>query len=129
MSRSTSAFHSSEGIGSAPSETQSRNASEGTNASDGQPAQNGSSSETGSESSSGSAAQSSRAPASAREPEDYAFVIERKKVLAYGAWAEEGDFMVVTRLAAVSMALFHLYTALTGPMNTQNAIHLLLPGK
>lgn len=42
--------------------------------------------------------------ASAREPEDYAFVIERKKVLAYGAWAEEGDFMVVTRLAAASLA-------------------------
>ncbi|NGO90636.1 MAG: TRAP transporter fused permease subunit [Halomonas sp.] len=36
-----------------------------------------------------------------------------------------GFWFMVTRLAAVSMALFHLYTALTGPMNTQNAIHLL----
>ncbi|MBE0490262.1 MAG: TRAP transporter fused permease subunit [Halomonas sp.] len=36
-----------------------------------------------------------------------------------------GFWFLVTRLAAVSMALFHLYTALTGPVNTQNAIHLL----
>ncbi|MGJ7459725.1 TRAP transporter permease [Halomonas sp. MA07-2] len=36
-----------------------------------------------------------------------------------------GFWFLVTRLAAVSMALFHLYTAVTGPVNTQNAIHLL----
>ena len=36
-----------------------------------------------------------------------------------------GFWFMVTRLAAVSMALFHLYTAVTGPVNTQNAIHLL----
>ncbi|PMR72851.1 TRAP transporter permease [Billgrantia endophytica] len=36
-----------------------------------------------------------------------------------------GFWFLVTRLAAVSMALFHLYTALTGPVNTQNAVHLL----
>lgn len=36
-----------------------------------------------------------------------------------------GFWFLATRLSAVSMALFHLYTALTGPVNTQNAIHLL----
>lgn len=36
-----------------------------------------------------------------------------------------GFWFMVTRLAAVSMALFHLYTAVTGPVNTQNAVHLL----
>lgn len=36
-----------------------------------------------------------------------------------------GFWFLVTRLAAVSMALFHLYTAVTGPVNTQNAVHLL----
>ncbi|WP_302139469.1 TRAP transporter permease [Halomonas alkalicola] len=36
-----------------------------------------------------------------------------------------GFWFAVTRLAAVAMALFHLYTAVTGPVNTQNAVHLL----
>ncbi|MFQ3789027.1 TRAP transporter permease [Halomonas sp. A29] len=36
-----------------------------------------------------------------------------------------GFWFLVTRLAAVAMALFHLYTAVTGPVNTQNAVHLL----
>jgi TRAP transporter 4TM/12TM fusion protein len=36
-----------------------------------------------------------------------------------------GFWFMVTRLAAVAMALFHLYTAVTGPVNTQNAVHLL----
>lgn len=36
-----------------------------------------------------------------------------------------GFWFLVTRLGAVAMALFHLYTAVTGPVNTQNAVHLL----
>ncbi|QPL45929.1 TRAP transporter fused permease subunit [Halomonas sp. A40-4] len=36
-----------------------------------------------------------------------------------------GFWFVVVRTAAVAMAIFHLYTAVTGPVNTQNAVHLL----
>lgn len=36
-----------------------------------------------------------------------------------------GFWFVVVRAAAVAMAIFHLYTAVTGPVNTQNAVHLL----
>ncbi|CAN5656747.1 TRAP transporter permease [soil metagenome] len=36
-----------------------------------------------------------------------------------------GLWFAVMRIAAVAMALFHLYTAVAGPMRTQNAIHLL----
>ncbi|MCG7576437.1 MULTISPECIES: TRAP transporter fused permease subunit [Halomonadaceae] len=36
-----------------------------------------------------------------------------------------GAWFMVARTAAVAMAIFHLYTAVTGPVNTQNAVHLL----
>nr|WP_254436418.1 TRAP transporter large permease subunit [Halomonas meridiana] len=36
-----------------------------------------------------------------------------------------GFWFMVARTAAVAMAIFHLYTAVTGPVNTQNAVHLL----
>ncbi|PAU75198.1 TRAP transporter permease [Halomonas salipaludis] len=36
-----------------------------------------------------------------------------------------GIWFLVMRIAAVSMALFHLYAAVTGAVNTQNAIHLM----
>ncbi|WP_018917977.1 TRAP transporter permease [Vreelandella zhanjiangensis] len=36
-----------------------------------------------------------------------------------------GFTLMVMRLTALSMAIFHLYTAVTGPVNTQNAVHLL----
>lgn len=36
-----------------------------------------------------------------------------------------GFWFLAMRLIAVSMALFHLYTAVTGAMTTQNAIHLM----
>lgn len=36
-----------------------------------------------------------------------------------------GFWFLVMRITAVSMAVFHLYTAVTGAINTQNAVHLL----
>ena len=36
-----------------------------------------------------------------------------------------GIWFLVMRITAVSMALFHLYAAVTGAVNTQNAIHLM----
>lgn len=36
-----------------------------------------------------------------------------------------GFWFLVMRLMAVAMAVFHLYAAITGAVNTQNAIHLL----
>ncbi|APX94423.1 TRAP transporter [Halomonas sp. 1513] len=36
-----------------------------------------------------------------------------------------GLWFLVMRITAVSMALFHLYAAVTGAVNTQNAIHLM----
>ncbi|MCL5425012.1 MAG: TRAP transporter fused permease subunit, partial [Gammaproteobacteria bacterium] len=36
-----------------------------------------------------------------------------------------GFWFLVMRLTAVAMAVFHLYAAMTGAVNTQNAIHLL----
>ncbi|MBD3896720.1 TRAP transporter fused permease subunit [Halomonas sp. ML-15] len=36
-----------------------------------------------------------------------------------------GVWFLVMRATAVSMALFHLYAAITGAVNTQNAIHLM----
>ena len=36
-----------------------------------------------------------------------------------------GFWFLVMRLIAVAMAVFHLYAAITGAVNTQNAIHLL----
>ncbi|MCB8887933.1 TRAP transporter permease [Vreelandella malpeensis] len=36
-----------------------------------------------------------------------------------------GAWFFILRAVAMTMAIFHLYTALTGPLNTQNAVHLL----